>query len=138
MQKILLNREGAVIPEPDGIGQGDPALFFVGEGFSACQQIRVQGLHRQPQDLLHLGKGLASGAVGRHGQGTENGQGGQQNVGLPGFHLLPQQPKGQIGGGLGSARDVSRVGDGGGNALHQVPFPSAAGERSCQQTGAEK
>ena len=138
MQKILLHREGVVVPEPNGIGQGDPALFFVGEGLSAGQQIGVQGLHRHAQDLLHLGQGLAPGAVGCHGQGAEDGQGGQQDI-FSIFHLLPQQPEGQPGGYPGSIGGGGYVGDnGGGDALHQVPFPAAAGEGPCQQADAEK
>ena len=118
-EKQLVGLQAVV--QPQGVGQ-------IGHGAAAQipilgQQgggVGVDGVHIRPQQGLKLRQRVPGGAVGRHGQGQGNGQGGEQGA-HPRLPHRPEQLGPQIADG-GVRRPVGLRGRGRSrlNGLRQV------------------
>ena len=115
-EEIVLHPER--VPQPQGVGQGEAGLFtVVGQAHAEGVEVVVQFGQAHAHGVFHLLQRLAGRAVGRHAQGIQDGQRGEQAAGAARVGVLQQgQGKGrdrraavgQVGGSVeGLGADVA-------------------------------
>lgn len=111
-EEIVLHPER--VPQPQGVGQGEAGLFtVVGQAHAEGVEVVVQFGQAHAHGVFHLLQRLAGRAVGRHAQGIQDGQRGEQAAGAARVGVLQQgQGKGrdrraavgQVGGSVEGLR----------------------------------